>query len=194
MISDLSHNQILQKRAYQKSGGLPLNRNRPDVRLYHNLRIWPPKRSEVAGGGYHKNQTQKHQSNRGMGKTEENRNKWLHIRLTAAESELIRRKVQRTTCRKISDYVRKIILSEPITVNYRNESLDSLMSTLIELRRELSAIGNNFNQAVKRLQMLSQISEYSSWLTEYEQDKKAVLRMIETIQFEISKAAKTWLQ
>jgi len=129
-----------------------------------------------------------------MEKTQENRNKWLHIRLTATESELIRRKVQRTTCRKISDCARKIILSEPITVNYRNESLDSLMSTLIELRRELSAIGNNFNQAVKRLQTLSQISEYSSWLTEYEQDKKAVLRMIETIQLEISKAAKTWLQ
>ncbi|WP_439558247.1 plasmid mobilization protein [Dyadobacter sp.] len=129
-----------------------------------------------------------------MEKTEESRNKWLHIRLTAKESEIIRRKVQRTTCRKISDYARKIILSEPITINYRNESLDSLMNTLIELRRELSAIGNNFNQVVKRLQTLSQISEYRSWLDEYEQDKNTVLKMIETIQSEISKAAKTWLQ
>jgi hypothetical protein len=80
-----------------------------------------------------------------------NRSRLLQVRLTAKELEKIHTNFSQSACRKLSDYIRKVLLDKPITVNQRNQSPDDFMAELIVLRNELNAIGNNFNQAVKRL-------------------------------------------
>jgi hypothetical protein len=40
-------------------------------------------------------------------------------------------------------------LNKPVTVKYRNESADVIMTAMIQLKNELNPIGNNINQAVK---------------------------------------------
>ena len=123
-----------------------------------------------------------------------NREKWLHLRLNADEYRQLQTNFKRTTCRKISEYARKILLSKPVTVNHRNASLDELMTELIRLRSELSAAGNNFNQAVKKLNSLSRIEEFQSWLIGYESDKRKLLDHIEEIKNHIAETSKKWLQ
>ena len=86
-----------------------------------------------------------------------NRTKWLHLRLTPDEYQKIVAAFSKSTCRKLSDYARKNLLQKPIVNKYRNESLDDFMTEMIRLRGELNAIGNNFNQAVKKLHTLQQI-------------------------------------
>jgi hypothetical protein len=122
------------------------------------------------------------------------REKWLHLRLNADEYRQLQTGFKRTTCRKISEYARKILLSKPVTVNHRNASLDELMTELIRLRNELSAAGNNFNQAVKKLNSLSRIEQFQSWLTAYESDKRKLLDHIEKIKNHIAETSKKWLQ
>jgi len=48
----------------------------------------------------------------------------------------------------------------PIVTTYRNQSFDDYMAKMIRLRNELNGIGNNFNQAVKKLHTLHQIVEF----------------------------------
>jgi len=123
-----------------------------------------------------------------------NRTKWLHLRLSPDEYVKVHRQFKRTTARKLSEYARKVLLSKPVTVNHRNASLDELMTELIRLRNELTAAGNNFNQAVKKLNSLSQISQFRDWIMEYEYDKRKLLEQIEEIKNHISETAKKWLQ
>ena len=122
------------------------------------------------------------------------REKWLHLRLNADEYRQLQTGFKRSTCRKISEYARKILLSKPVTVNHRNASLDELMTELIRLRNELSAAGNNFNQAVKKLNSLSRIEQFKGWLTGYESDKRKLLDHIEEIKNHIAQTSKKWLQ
>lgn len=123
-----------------------------------------------------------------------NRTKWLHLRLSQDEYAKVHRQFTRTTARKLSEYARKVLLSKPVTVNYRNASLDELMAELIKLRNELTAAGNNFNQAVKKLNSLSQISQFRDWLIAYDSDKQKLLDQIEKIKTHIAETSKKWLQ
>ena len=129
-----------------------------------------------------------------MKKDKNNRTKLLNVRLTPEEFQQLLRKVQRTTCRKTSEYARKILLSEPVVFNHRNQSFDETMVELTRLRRELTAAGNNLNQAVKRLHALSQIADFRSWLDAYENDKNQFVELVKEINTYISKASKIWLR
>jgi hypothetical protein len=95
-----------------------------------------------------------------MEEENKNRTRWLHLRLTSAEYEILQKQFGKSTCRKLSEYARKNLLQKPVVLKYRNESLDELMSELILLRKDLNGIGNNFNQAVKKLHTLVQTSEF----------------------------------
>lgn len=123
-----------------------------------------------------------------------NRTKWLHLRLTSDEHQKIVKEFSKSTCRKLSDYARKNLLQKPIVNKYRNESLDDFMAEMIRLRAELNAIGNNFNQAVKKLHTLQQIAEFKHWQLSYELEKKILLNKVDEIKKNIQKFAESWLQ
>ncbi len=123
-----------------------------------------------------------------------NRSKLLQVRLTAKELEKIQTKFSQSTNRKLSDYVRKILLDKPITMNHRNQSLDDFMAELITLRNELNAIGNNFNQPVKRLPALQQIDEIKTWLILNETARQIIINKIAEIKSKINQINDQWLQ
>ncbi|MDI5887614.1 plasmid mobilization protein [Flavobacterium yafengii] len=129
-----------------------------------------------------------------MKEQNKNRTKWLHLRLTSDEHQKIVKEFSKSTCRKLSDYARKNLLQKPIVNKYRNESLDDFMAEMIRLRGELNAIGNNFNQAVKKLHTLQQIAELKHWLLSYELEKKILLNKVDEIKKNIQKFAESWLQ
>ncbi|WP_428231837.1 plasmid mobilization protein [Flavobacterium sp.] len=129
-----------------------------------------------------------------MEEENKNRTKWLHLRLTSTEYEMLKKQFGKSTCRKLSDYARKNLLHKPVVLKYRNESLDELMSELIILRKDLNAIGNNFNQAVKKLHTLVQISEFKHWITVYELEKKILFNSVNKIKKHIENLSKKWLQ
>jgi hypothetical protein len=129
-----------------------------------------------------------------MSEQNNKRTKWLHLRLKPVEYHQIHKAFSKTTCRKISEYARKILLSKPLTATYRNQSLDDFMAEMMKLRTELNSVGNNFNQAVKKLHTLQQISEFKSWIISYERDRQNLLSVVEEIKNRINKIADQWLQ
>jgi hypothetical protein len=129
-----------------------------------------------------------------MSEQKNNRTKWLHLRLKVEEYNLLHQHFSQTTCRKVSEYARKILLGKPLTTTYRNQSLDEFMAEMIRLRKELNSIGNNFNQAAKKLHSLSQINEYRDWLMAHEVEKKLLLDKVDQIKKRINQIADQWLQ
>jgi len=118
----------------------------------------------------------------------------LQVRLTSKELEKIQAKFSQSTCRKLSDYVRRVLLDKAITTNQRNQSLDDFMAEMILLRNELNAIGNNFNQTVKRLHALQQIDEIKTWLILNETARQIIARKIDEIKSKINQIDSQWLQ
>jgi hypothetical protein len=116
------------------------------------------------------------------------------LRLKPEEYQKIHKRFSKSTCRKLSEYARKNLLDEPLIMNYRNQSLDEFMSEMILLRRELNALGNNFNQAVKKLHTLQQIAEFKAWILSYEQEKKILFEKVEEIKMYTQKISEKWLQ
>jgi hypothetical protein len=123
-----------------------------------------------------------------------NRSRIIGLRLTPKEYEKIEKKWKESTCRKLSDYVRRGLFEKTIVTTYRNQSLDDFMAEAIRLRGELNCVGNNFNQAVKKLYTLHQIAEFRSWIITYELEKQTLLNMVEEIKNHIEKIAVEWLQ
>ena len=122
------------------------------------------------------------------------RSKLLQVRLTPKELEKIDATFSKSTCRKLSDYVRKKLLDKPIAIYQRNQSLDDFMTEMIALRNELNAIGNNYNQVVKRLHSLQHFEEVKAWLLLNETTKQILLNKVEEIKLKISKINDQWLQ
>jgi hypothetical protein len=122
------------------------------------------------------------------------RTRAIGLRLTLKEYEQLEKKWKASTCRKLSDYVRRHLFEKPIVFTYRNQSLDDLMAEAVKLRNELNGIGNNFNQAVKKLHTLYQIVEFRNWLITYELEKQTLLNKVNEIKNHIQKIGEKWLQ
>ncbi len=123
-----------------------------------------------------------------------NRSRIIGLRLTLKEYDQIEKKWKASTCRKLSDYVRRSLFEKAIVTTCRNQSLDDFMTEAMRLRSELNGIGNNFNQAVKKLHTLHQIAEFRGWIITYELEKKTLMNKVDEIKNHIQKVAEKWLQ
>ena len=129
-----------------------------------------------------------------MKRKNSNRTRIIGLRLTFDEYRKIEKKWKASTCSKLSEYVRRSLFEKPIVMTYRNSSQDDLMTELTKLRNELNAVGNNFNQAVKKLHTLQQIAEFKSWLIAYEVEKKILQNKLDEVRNNIKKMLEIWLR
>ena len=129
-----------------------------------------------------------------MSDTKQNHSRWLHIRLKETDYDKIKQKFSKSTCRKLSEYARRVLLEKQITVNQRNQSLDDFMAEMIRLRNELNAIGNNLNQSVKKLYTLNQIHEFKNWIISNENTTKILFEKVDEIKNKINQISDRWLQ
>jgi hypothetical protein len=117
----------------------------------------------------------------------------ITFRLSTEEHTRIIEEWRGTTCRKLSDFLRRKMSSKTIVSTYRNRSLDDFMEEMIQLRKELNAIGNNFNQAVHKLHMCDTDPEIRVWLKVFQKDREKLLGQTEAIKKKISSIADEWL-
>ena len=129
-----------------------------------------------------------------MGKEVVNRTRIAAVRFTAAEYAALERRCKATACRQMSEYLRNCLLHKPVTVRHRDASLDEFMLEYIRLRKELAALGNNFNQSVKKLHTLQQIPEFRQWILGTAAQRERLLSQVEKIQEMTGKITRKWLQ
>lgn len=123
-----------------------------------------------------------------------NRTRIAAVRFTTAEYAALERRFKTTTCRQMSEYLRNCLLHKPVTVKHRDASLDEFMLEFIRLRKELTALGNNFNQTVKKLHTLQQIADFRQWVLDTESQRERLLFQVSEIQKMTSKMTQKWLQ
>jgi septal ring factor EnvC (AmiA/AmiB activator) len=128
------------------------------------------------------------------GQEKQNRTRHLRLVLTPAEYELITTRWHKTTCRGLSEYLRKIMFGKPVIVRHRNQSLDDLMGTLILLRCELNLVVQNHHQVVKQLNQLREGASIENWLREHETAWETINQKITEIKAAINKIDDEWLQ
>ncbi len=130
-----------------------------------------------------------------MKKREEDvRRKWVVVRFNQKEHDQLTKLQKSSTERSRSNYIRKTALHQPITVRYRNESADQFIEEIISLKRELNAIGSNFNQAVHRLHTLDRIPEFREWIRHYETAHQQFLSKVDQILTRSNQIHQLWLQ
>ncbi|MBZ4040933.1 MULTISPECIES: plasmid mobilization protein [Flavobacterium] len=123
-----------------------------------------------------------------------NRIKWVHLRLTTEEMNLLQRRFEKSLCPKLSDFARKNMLGKPVILKYRNQSVDDFILEISRLRADLNAVGNNYNQMVKKLHTLQQIPEFRDWIYASLEQKEILFDSIEKIKNCVLKLAEKWLQ
>ncbi|SHM52249.1 plasmid mobilization protein [Flavobacterium saccharophilum] len=129
-----------------------------------------------------------------MKRENSNRTRIVGLRFTPEEYAKIEKKWKASTCRKLSDYIRKHLFNKSINTTYRNQSLDDMIHEMTQLFRQLNGIGNNFNQAVKKLHTLNQIPEFKVWIISAELDKKILFDKMDEIKIYIQKISEKWLR
>ena len=127
-------------------------------------------------------------------KQEINFTRKVTVRLKPEEYRKIYSQFKSTTKRKLSEYIRSVLLGKPITVYTRSKSLDDFISEIIGLRSELNSIGNNFNQSVKKLHTLDEIPDIKAWAIINEKSKEIFFKKVSEIKEKINQISDKWLQ
>lgn len=118
----------------------------------------------------------------------------MSVRFKLKEYNKINTAFKSTTKKKLSEYIRFVLLEKPVTVYTRDRSLDEFMTELVCLRNELSAIGSNFNQLVKRLHTASHFQEIQSLALAAEKQQKNFSEKVTEINQKIAQLSVRWLQ
>ena len=119
---------------------------------------------------------------------------FIKIRMNDEELKQVKKKQQQTTERSLSEYIRNVSMQNPVTVKYRNQSADDFLKQMLELKKELNGIGNNFNQAVHKLHILDKIPEFRFWIQQYDGLQKSLASKVEEIKLKVSQLYEQWLQ
>jgi MobC-like protein len=122
------------------------------------------------------------------------RRKMVVVRMNETELNQLTKFQQKTTEKGTSSYLRKVALQKPVTVKYRNESADDFLLDMLNLKKELNAIGNNFNQAVHKLHLLDKIPEFRVWVQQSDSLQKLLISKVEEIKLRMNQLYEQWLQ
>ena len=122
------------------------------------------------------------------------RRKMVVTRMNQFEFEKMESFRKQSTERSISNYIRKVVTQKPVTMNYRNQSADDFLDQMLELKKDLNGIGNNFNQAVHKLHILDKIPEFREWIYQYETLHKKLAEKVEEIKLRMNQLYNQWLQ
>ena len=129
-----------------------------------------------------------------MKESKQTRKGWLTVRLNEDEEKKLNKFFSRTTSGSLSEYARDVLLREPVNVIYRNKSADEFLAEMIQLKKELNAIGNNFNQAVHKLHTLDHVPEIKAWAKLNEASKKSFMKKMEEIKEKVNQIYQQWSQ
>jgi hypothetical protein len=125
---------------------------------------------------------------------EENRIRWLNIRLKPDEYKGLETRFSKTAFQTMSEYHRALLLEEQITIFYRDKSMDEILEELILLRRELHYVSNNLNQAVKNINSTHGFSDPGLWMNMLSIIKGKIEPSINEIKLQVNKYADLWSQ
>lgn len=125
---------------------------------------------------------------------EENRSRRVIIRFKPVEYELLEKRFKKTLFRKLSEYLRSVLMEKPVTVTYRDKAMDDVLEEMILLREELNAIGNNLNQAMRSINAAHGHADTRLWMNLTSVIHSKVEPSIKQIKERMNQYAEIWSQ
>ncbi len=122
------------------------------------------------------------------------RKNFVRLRMNDDEFNRLKTLQAKTTEKILSNYLRKVILQQPVIFTHRNLSADDFLREMSLLRKELNAIGHNYNQAVKKLHTIDKIPEFRFWIQQNEIVRTRFLNKVEEIKSHIYTIYERWSQ
>jgi hypothetical protein len=122
------------------------------------------------------------------------RSKCLTVRFTEEERKRLNKLRNKAQCNSLSEYARDVLLKEPVTIKYRNQTADEFLEEMILLKKELNAIGNNFNQAVHKLHTLDRDPQIKAWAILNEATRNLFIKKVEEIKEKMNQIYEQWSQ
>jgi hypothetical protein len=123
----------------------------------------------------------------------ERRDRKVTMRFAPSEYNAIKTRAGNTTCNKLSEFLRAVLLNQPLTVYTRNRSADEYLQIMLSIKSELNAIGNNYNQVVKKLHQLSRVADIEHWMELHAREKKKFDEKCQTLYNLSQKIYQQWL-
>lgn len=118
----------------------------------------------------------------------------IYIKVDPECYQRLKDQCAKTTCRSLAEYIRRLVLLEPVTINHRDASLDGLVNELSLTRRHLADAVLAFQLSAQRISAATAGQPLTHWLKEHESDRDRVTTLIEQIYEHCKKVAYLWLQ
>lgn len=122
------------------------------------------------------------------------RNKTLTVQLSEQEHTSLKHLQQQSTSKYMSAYCRNVLLQKPVFIKYRNQSADDCLKAMLQLKKELEAISDDFSQAVRKLHLLDRIPEFRIWVSSYDSLQKELMNKVEETRLKMCQLYLQWLQ
>ena len=111
--------------------------------------------------------------------------------MTEKEYEQLDGHFKNTLSQNLGDYIRKVLLRKPVIIKTRDVSVDRLVEEIILVKKELNAIGNNLNQAVRKLNSFDKYPDVKNWLIYYQPVIRSLFSKIDLIVEKIDQVYQT---
>ena len=66
--------------------------------------------------------------------------RFVSVRLTAEEFKEVYRQCENSTCRSLTEYVKKVLTKKPVNVKVRNQSQDELLQAMVGIKNRLDQL------------------------------------------------------
>ncbi|RFZ90117.1 hypothetical protein D0C36_23020 [Mucilaginibacter conchicola] len=129
-----------------------------------------------------------------MANNDEKRTLLFKIRLKPSEFQVLESRFKKTAHQNLSEFSRAMLLGKAVTVIHRDKAMDELLEELVLLRKELNAVGNNLNQAVRNINSAHGNADSRLLMGLLQVINSKVEPAIMDIKRSITEYAEVWLQ
>jgi hypothetical protein len=127
-----------------------------------------------------------------MKQEKKNKDRLIAFRVSKTEYEKLAKFQKAITCHSLSEYMRNVVLRQPVYFKTRSLSLDAFVLEIVALRNQFKAVGVNFNQVVHKLHTLQEIPEFRVWLLVNEKHKEQLFAKIVELQDRMNQVYDLW--
>jgi len=122
------------------------------------------------------------------------RTRKVSVRLTSGEYASLYEKFKTTTHRNLVAYLRDLIHRKPVTVKYRNQSIDDFLPVAIGIKNELRTIDSHFTRIIDQLNSLAPAGRLKDILEYFAAEQVSLLEKMEDIRHTLIKIHEQWSQ
>jgi hypothetical protein len=122
------------------------------------------------------------------------RDRRVTVYFTSEEYARLYEKFESTTHRNFSGYLRDLIHRKPVTVRYRNQSIDEFLPVAIGIKNELGTINSNLTRIINQLTSCQQAGQLKDILEYFAAEQFSLREKMEDIRQTLIKIYERWLQ